>query len=64
MLQAHPFFMRLMTGLSRPKLTILGMDFAGTVATVGEDVVVAEDGAVAALPNNVGFNEAVICEGV
>jgi NADPH:quinone reductase-like Zn-dependent oxidoreductase len=87
MLQAHPFFMRLMTGLIRPKLTILGMDFAGTVATVGEDVsrfkpgdrvfgmvqdsfgthaeyvVVAEDGAVAALPNNVGFNEAVICEG-
>jgi NADPH:quinone reductase-like Zn-dependent oxidoreductase len=79
--------MRLMTGLIRPKLTILGMDFAGTVATVGEDVsrfkpgdrvfgmvqdsfgahaeyvVVAEDGAVAALPNNVGFNEAVICEG-
>jgi NADPH:quinone reductase-like Zn-dependent oxidoreductase len=35
MLRAHPFFMRLASGLFRPKLTILGMDFAGVVAAVG-----------------------------
>ena len=30
-LRAHPFFIRAFTGLSRPKQTILGMDFAGTI---------------------------------
>jgi NADPH:quinone reductase-like Zn-dependent oxidoreductase len=38
-LKAHPFFVRLMIGLFRPKHTILGMDFAGTVAAVGSGVV-------------------------
>ncbi|MEP7216214.1 MAG: NAD(P)-dependent alcohol dehydrogenase [Anaerolineaceae bacterium] len=37
-LRAHPFFIRLMTGLRRPKRTVLGMDFAGEVETVGPDV--------------------------
>ena len=37
-LRAHPFPMRLFTGLLRPKRTILGMDFAGVVETVGADV--------------------------
>jgi NADPH:quinone reductase-like Zn-dependent oxidoreductase len=37
-LRAHPFPMRLFTGLSRPRRTILGMDFAGVVETVGADV--------------------------
>jgi len=35
MLEPHPFFIRLMTGLISPKLKILGMDFAGTVAALG-----------------------------
>jgi NADPH:quinone reductase-like Zn-dependent oxidoreductase len=35
---AHPFFIRLATGLRRPRLTILGNEFAGTVAEVGPGV--------------------------
>jgi NADPH:quinone reductase-like Zn-dependent oxidoreductase len=38
MLRPHPFFVRLVTGLLRPKRTILGMDFAGEVEAVGADV--------------------------
>lgn len=37
-LRAHPFFMRLSTGLFRPKKTILGLDFAGTVEAIGKKV--------------------------
>lgn len=37
-LRAHPFFARAMTGLLRPKMRTLGMDFAGVVDAVGEDV--------------------------
>lgn len=37
-LRAHPFFMRLSTGLLRPKSPILGLDFAGTVEATGEAV--------------------------
>jgi NADPH:quinone reductase-like Zn-dependent oxidoreductase len=36
-LLAQPFFMRLMTGLSRPKRDDLGSDFAGDVEAVGPD---------------------------
>lgn len=38
-LRAHPFFMRLITGLARPRRTILGTDFAGEVEAIGEGVV-------------------------
>jgi NADPH:quinone reductase-like Zn-dependent oxidoreductase len=38
MLEPHPFFIRLTAGLLRPKLTILGMDFAGTVERLGSGV--------------------------
>lgn len=38
MLRAHPFFMRLASGLFRPKLKILGMDFAGMVESTGAGV--------------------------
>lgn len=38
MLRAHPFFMRAMIGLFRPKQVILGMDFAGTVDAIGQRV--------------------------
>ena len=37
-LRAHPFFVRFIYGLRRPKHTILGMDFAGEVETVGAGV--------------------------
>jgi NADPH:quinone reductase-like Zn-dependent oxidoreductase len=38
MLRPHPFFVRLVAGLRRPKRTILGMDFAGEVEAVGANV--------------------------
>ena len=38
MLRAHPFFIRAFTGPIRPKRTIRGMDFAGTVEAVGTEV--------------------------
>jgi len=37
-LRAHPFFVRAFTGLLRPKRTVLGLDFAGTVEAVGVGV--------------------------
>lgn len=37
-LRAHPFFVRPYSGLLRPKRTILGLDFAGTVEAVGRGV--------------------------
>jgi NADPH:quinone reductase-like Zn-dependent oxidoreductase len=38
MLRPHPFFVRFVAGLFRPKRTILGMDFAGEVEAVGAGV--------------------------
>ena len=37
-LRAHPFFARAMTGLVRPKMQTLGMDFSGIVDGLGEGV--------------------------
>nr|WP_090030601.1 NAD(P)-dependent alcohol dehydrogenase [Lutimaribacter saemankumensis] len=37
-LRAHPFFARAMTGLIRPKMSILGMDFSGEIDLLGDDV--------------------------
>ncbi|SMX44481.1 Quinone oxidoreductase 1 [Actibacterium lipolyticum] len=37
-LRGHPFFARAMTGLLRPKMQILGMDFAGVVDDAGDGV--------------------------
>ncbi len=36
-LRAHPFFARVMTGLLRPKMRTLGMDFAGVVDALGDN---------------------------
>src|SRR5438876_9273820 len=35
---AHPFFVRAFSGLLRPRRTILGTEFAGTVEAVGSRV--------------------------
>jgi NADPH:quinone reductase-like Zn-dependent oxidoreductase len=35
-LRAHPFFVRPYTGLLRPKRTVLGLNFAGTVEAIGK----------------------------
>ncbi len=37
-LRAYPFFVRPYTGLLRPKRTVLGLDFAGTIEAVGKGV--------------------------
>ena len=37
-MRAKPYFMRLMTGLFRPKEKIIGTDFAGTVEKIGAQV--------------------------
>jgi NADPH:quinone reductase-like Zn-dependent oxidoreductase len=44
MLRPHPFFIRFSAGLLRPKLTILGMDFAGTVEAIGARVTSFKEG--------------------
>jgi NADPH:quinone reductase-like Zn-dependent oxidoreductase len=86
-LRAHPFFVRLFTGLRRPKRTILGMDFAGEVEVVGAQVTLfkpgdrvfglspggygghaeylcmAETAAIVTMPADLGFGQAVVCEG-
>lgn len=38
MLRPHPFFARLFIGLFRPKRTVLGLDFAGVVEAIGDNV--------------------------
>jgi NADPH:quinone reductase-like Zn-dependent oxidoreductase len=35
---ARPFFMRLLTGITRPRRTIMGTEFAGQVEAIGRDV--------------------------
>ena len=44
MRRPHPWFVRLVAGLLRPKLTILGMDFAGEVEAVGAGVTMFKPG--------------------
>ena len=39
-----PFFVRLFTGLIRPKVTVLGSEFAGEVVVVGSNVTSLEVG--------------------
>jgi NADPH:quinone reductase-like Zn-dependent oxidoreductase len=43
-LRAHPFFIRFFTGLSRPRRTIFGYDFAGEVEAVGSGVTSVKPG--------------------
>ena len=86
-LAGHPWFARLMTGVIRPKYTVFGVDFAGTVEAIGPGVTrfkpgdrvfglsperfgahadflcMPEDGAIELIPESIGFETAVVCEG-
>jgi len=44
MLRPHPFFARLFIGLLKPKRTVLGLDFAGVIETVGENATMFRPG--------------------
>ncbi len=51
-LRARPFIMRFITGLIKPRKSILGTDFAGTIESVGEKVTSFKAG-----DNVYGFND-------
>ncbi|HYO20606.1 MAG TPA: NAD(P)-dependent alcohol dehydrogenase, partial [Dermatophilaceae bacterium] len=72
-LRARPFFMRLITGVARPKRTILGMDFApgdrvfgltpGGYGGHAEYLCLSQAEAFTLMPEGMDFHEAVVCEG-
>ena len=63
MLEPHPFFIRMTAGLLRPKLKILGMDFAGTVESIGSGVTAfaASDRVFGMSPETFGAHAEYIC---
>lgn len=63
MLSGHPWFARLMTGLVRPKVQVLGMDFAGTVEAVGDGVTAFKPGdrVFGMLPLRFGAHAEFVC---
>jgi NADPH:quinone reductase-like Zn-dependent oxidoreductase len=62
-LRAHPFFARAMTGLLRPKMRTLGVDFAGTVEALGDGVVEFQPGdrVFGLSPENFGAHAEYLC---
>jgi len=68
--KGDPFIARLVTGLTGPKKTVLGSEFAGGIEAIGKDVkrfsvgahaeyiCLPEDGAMATKPVNVTYEEA------
>jgi len=54
-LRAQPWFVRLFSGLTKPKSTVLGNEFAGEVEAVGKDVVSFEVGQRVFGYDGVGF---------
>ncbi len=62
-LRAHPFFARAMTGLLRPKMQTLGMDFAGTVDGLGDGVTAFQPGdrVFGILPDTFGAHAEYLC---
>ncbi len=63
MRRPKPFFIRLFAGLARPKCTILGMDFAGTVESVGSSVTSykCDDRVFGLSPNTFGAHAEYLC---
>ena len=62
-LRAHPFFVRPYTGLLRPKRTVLGLDFAGTIELVGKGVTKFTHGArvFGLTPGGYGAHAEYVC---
>ncbi len=62
-LRAHPFFARAMTGLLRPKMRTLGMDFAGVVDALGDGVTAFRCGerVFGLLPDRFGAHAEYVC---
>ncbi|SHG71577.1 NADPH:quinone reductase [Marivita hallyeonensis] len=64
-LRAHPFFARAMTGWVRPRMHILGMDFAGEVDALGAGVTgyAVGDRVFGLLPDHFGGHAEFVCVG-
>jgi NADPH:quinone reductase-like Zn-dependent oxidoreductase len=62
-LRADPFFARAMTGILRPKMHTLGMDFAGMVDAVGDSVTAFQPGdrVFGLLPDRYGAHAEYFC---
>ena len=62
-LRGHPFFARAMTGLLRPRMQILGMDFAGVVDALGAGVTAFRPGerVFGLLPDMFGAHAEFVC---
>lgn len=62
-LRAHPFFARAMTGLVRPRMHTLGMDFAGIVDALGDGATGFRDGdrVFGLSPNRFGAHAEYLC---
>ncbi|MCP5265121.1 MAG: NAD(P)-dependent alcohol dehydrogenase [Burkholderiaceae bacterium] len=62
-LRGHPFFARAMTGILRPKMRTLGMDFAGVVDATGPDVARFQPGdrVFGLLPERFGAHAEYLC---
>ncbi len=63
MLRPYPFFIRLLIGLIRPKCTVLGMDFAGEIESVGAGVTSFKSGerVFGMSPDNFGAHAEYLC---
>lgn len=62
-LQAHPFFIRLFSGIRRPRHPIRGMDFAGVVQSTGPEVASFKPGdrVFGLAPNDSGGHGEYLC---
>jgi NADPH:quinone reductase-like Zn-dependent oxidoreductase len=63
MLRPHPFFVRFVAGLRRPKCTILGMDFTGEAGAVGAGVMLFKPGdrVFGVSPDDYGAHAEYLC---
>lgn len=62
-LRGHPFFARIATGVLRPKMRVLGLDFAGVVDALGAGVTAFDigDRVFGLLPERFGAHAEYVC---